>query len=274
MKAISTQIVDIRRERAIRLWRDGRLNEARPILQDLLSNRAALTPEQELTFKKDLGMLECDAGRVEEALSIMLDAAPLADLTSDVGLRGRFYNELGSVFWQLRRFDDAFEQFTASIVSHEQAGDWKACAETRNNLAVVLIDAGQPSDAHKYLDQAGRVFETLGEYASIAQVWDTRARAYFKQGAVDEALEVALKSVEYLRTADEPRLLSESLATLSLVCEAKRIADALIQAEGCITDAAYALGIKHNTSLQHLLETKFPQLLHLRKPKTHSRRKR
>jgi tetratricopeptide (TPR) repeat protein len=270
----ATRVVDFQRERAIRLWKTGKTGEARDILLGLLSEPFSLSLDDKLKLASNLAIVERDAGRLDEALSVMLKASPLAEVTRDYELRGIFHNTLAGLYYCQKQFDKAFIELTAAAYAHEQAGNIKLCADIENNIGNLLIEAGVPQDAHKHLNRSARLFETLDAHTSIAQVNDSRARAHLSEGNVDRALDCILEAVTYLRTAGEPRLLIESLGTLAEVSRAKRIHDALVVSNGSITHAARLLGIPHNTSLNHLLKTKYPQFKHLRKPETHSRRKK
>lgn len=270
---ITTRVVDFERERAIRLWREGKIEASRGVLIRLLNDPFRLELDDKLQISANLAMIERDAGRVPEALQILLNISPLIDLTTNEELRGKVHNTLASIHQILSNHEQAFQEYTAAAIAHEKAGNIKYCADIENNLAALKVDAKCPGEAHPHLNRAEKFFKLLGEYVSIAQVDDTRARAYLAEGKVDEALTCAIRSVEYLRTVNEPRLLLVSLETLTQVSQAKRIHDALIHSSG-ITEAAHLLGIPHNSSLDYLINNKFPQLGHLRKPKTHSRRKR
>jgi tetratricopeptide (TPR) repeat protein len=269
-----TLVVNLERERAIRRWKAGKIAEAKDTLRVLLSEPFSLPLDDKLKLASNLAVVERDAGCLEEALRLMLEVSPLAEATQDNELRGIFHNTLAGLYYCQREFDKAFLELTAAADAHEKAGNIKYCADIENNIGNLLIDAGVPADAHTHLNRSARLFKTLDAHTSIAQVNDTRARAYLFEGNVDRALDCILDAVTYLRTTGEIRLLIESLGTLAEVSKAKRVHDALVTSGGSITHAARLLGIPHNTSLNHLLETKYPQFLHLRKPKTHSRTKK
>ncbi|HYE65714.1 MAG TPA: sigma 54-interacting transcriptional regulator, partial [Pyrinomonadaceae bacterium] len=68
-------------------------------------------------------------------------------------------------------------------------------------------------EAQQHLDRARRIFISLKDSGSVAQVDDTRARAFLAQGRNAEAERVVRASVSILENGDEYALLAEALTT-------------------------------------------------------------
>jgi tetratricopeptide (TPR) repeat protein len=267
------------RELAVGLWSKGDYDDARKVLLDIRVNMAGLDGEQLLTLYINLAMVERSAGNFEEALTIHRQAAPLAEACANFVLKAKYHNGLAITYRRLKQYDSAFQEYTAVSVFMEHAGDLKGCAEAQNNIGNLMIDAGNPSEAHTHLDIALRV---CSDPASEAQIYDTRARALAAEGKIGEAQRAATSALLLTLQADNERLLYEHLATffevggvsfdadkLKHAIEARDIRKALTESKGSIYRASMSLGLTWQ-GLQWKLENQHQDLLFLRNPKRRS----
>ncbi|HEY0407056.1 MAG TPA: sigma 54-interacting transcriptional regulator [Pyrinomonadaceae bacterium] len=206
---------------ALCYWREGAFDEARVILQDALRR---LTDEE--TDVKALVLLraasfEIAATRYQDALSILMEAAPLFEASRSHMLKGKFHGELANVFEILGPaeqredyIDRALVEYAAANFHFEQAGHTGYRARSQNNLGLLFLTIGRCAEAHEHLDRARRLFFSLKESGTVAHVDETRARAFLAQGRNTEAEKAARAAVRAFERGDENAALAEALTTL------------------------------------------------------------
>src|SRR2546423_15071586 len=69
------------------------------------------------------------------------------------------------------------------------------------------------TEGHEHLDRARRLFVSLKDSGSVAQVDETRARSLLAEGRNAAAERVARSAVRILEKGDEHALLAEALTT-------------------------------------------------------------
>jgi tetratricopeptide (TPR) repeat protein len=109
--------------------------------------------------------------------------------------------------------DRAFVEYEAAAYHFEQAGHMSYCAHVENNLGFILYKAGKYAEAHTHLDRARRIFSSLKDRGSAAQVNDTRARVLLAEGRNEDAEKVARASVRALESGGRQSVLAEALTT-------------------------------------------------------------
>ncbi|HZG53927.1 MAG TPA: sigma 54-interacting transcriptional regulator [Pyrinomonadaceae bacterium] len=204
-------------------WREGCYDEARVTLRHALEG----LPDAELELK-GLALVrqaevERSAARHRDALTILLEAAPLIRECESHALKGKFHSTLAGTWESLgvaeRRpdyIDNALLELTAASFHLEQAGHTHYLASVENNLGFSLFRAGRFDEAFEHLARARRLFIRLKDAVRAAQVDETRARALLAQGCNSEAERVVRAAIRALERGDEQALLSEALITHGL----------------------------------------------------------
>lgn len=218
--AMEEKVAEARVDLAICYWREGGYDEARITLQQILQSLGDRPSEQKLRALLNCGLVERSSLRYHDALRIHRDAATLFNESSNHALRGKFHNEFATVLKDLgvaeRReeyIDQALVEYAAASFHAEQAGNTRFLGLVKNNVGFLYVSLGRFSEAHEQLDQARTLFEGLKDRGMVAQLDDTRARAFIDQGLYDEAEAVAARSVRVLEEGDELSLLAEALTT-------------------------------------------------------------
>lgn len=213
------RILEAQTELAYCYWRQGAYDEARIVLRGVIER---LTADNDLKAKAVLrsAIVERSAIHYSDALRILTDYASMFDKIHNHTIKGGYHNELGLVFKNLaeseRRedyIDRAFMEYTAAAFHFEQIGHKPYCALVENNLGFLFFNADRFTEAHEHLDRARRLFSYLKDYCSVAQVEDTRARAYLAQGYDTEAETAARAAVVILEKCGRQSLLAEALTT-------------------------------------------------------------
>lgn len=218
--AMEEKVAEARVDLAICYWREGGYDEARITLQQILQSLGDRPSEQKLRALLNCGLVERSSLRYHDALRIHRDAATLFNESSNHALRGKFHNEFATVLKDLgvaeRReeyIDQALVEYAAASFHAEQAGNTRFLGLVKNNVGFLYVSVGRFSEAHEQLDQARTLFEGLKDRGMVAQLDDTRARAFIDQGLYAEAEAVAARSVRVLEEGDELSLLAEALTT-------------------------------------------------------------
>ncbi len=209
------KIAEAQLELARCYWREGALDEARLVLRDLLARLADKRNEQKAAALLLSAVVENSATRFNDSLRLLLEAAPLFAATDNHILKGRFHNELATTLKDLGAAeqredytDRALVEYAAASFHFEQAGHERYLAYVENNLGYLFLTLGRFAEAQEHLDRAARLFQSLKDRGSAAQVDETRARALLAQERYREAEEIAREAARVLEEGDEQSLLS------------------------------------------------------------------
>ncbi len=177
--------------------------------------------EQKLRALLNLAIVEKVSTRYDDALRIHTEAAPLFDQSTNHALKGKFHNEFATVLKDLglagRRqdyIDRALVEYAAASFHFEQAGHKRFLAAVENNLGFLFSSIEHFTDAHEHLERARLLALGLKDRGTIAQVDDTRARAFLAESRFADAKVAAHDAVRALEEGDESSLLAEALNTL------------------------------------------------------------
>jgi two-component system, chemotaxis family, chemotaxis protein CheY len=201
-------------------WREGAFDEARDWLHEALRQLADSHSEVKAITLLRLALVEKVSHRLNDALRLHMEAAPLFEASNNQTIKGRFHNEYGTVLKNLgaaERRDDyidrALIEYAAACYHFEQAGHarYQACVE--NNLGMLFCTAGKFVEAHEHLDRAQALFTQLKDKVHIAQVDETRARVLLAENRITEAEKLARCAVHTLETGGEQSLYAEALFT-------------------------------------------------------------
>lgn len=201
-------------------WREGAFDEARVWLKEALSRLPDQAGDVKAVTLSRLATVEKVSNRLNDALHILTEAAPLFEASSNHTLKGRFYNEYGTVLKNLGKtekradyIDRALIAYAAASYHFEQAGHTRYQAYVENNLGFLLGTIRKFTEAHEHLDRAQALFTSLKDKAHIAQVDDTRAKVLLEEGRISEAEKFAHSAVRTLAEDDRQALFAEALTT-------------------------------------------------------------
>ena len=109
--------------------------------------------------------------------------------------------------------DRALIEYAAASFHYEQAKHVRNRARVENNLGLLFLECKRIDEAHEHLDRARSIFERLKENGSVAQVDETRARVFLAANNFEEAERLTRASVRTLETGGEQAVLAEALST-------------------------------------------------------------
>jgi tetratricopeptide (TPR) repeat protein len=213
------QIAEAQTELALIYWRTGENNEARDCLKEALS---LLSIDNDLKAKAviRLAVVEFRAAQHEKALRILRKHAPLFDRIHNHTLIGSYHDTLGNTLEDLsvlkkrvEYVDLALIEYAAASFHFEQAGHKLYLGALENNLGMLYFRIDRCDEAHEHLDRARRIFQSLKDVGTVAQVDETRASLFLRQGRFVEAENVARSAVRNQEKTNRQGLLAEALTT-------------------------------------------------------------
>lgn len=213
------KVAETQTELALCYWRTGEISEARDLLKEALSR---LTIDSELKAKTviRLAIVERGAAHHEKALRILTTHASLFDKIHSHIVKGSYHDTLGNTLEDLSELkkrqdyvDRALIEYAASSYHFEKAGHRSYLASVENNLGVLFFKINRCAEAHEHLDRARRIFASLKEIGSVAQVDETRACVFLQQGRLPDAERVARLAVQNQEKSGRQTLLAEALIT-------------------------------------------------------------
>jgi tetratricopeptide (TPR) repeat protein len=213
------KIAEAQTELALCYWRSGELNEARDLLNEALSR---LPTENEVKAKAvvRIAIVECDAASYAKALRILTKNAPLFERINNETLKGAYHQILGTVLrhlWEAKKREDyidrALIEYAAASYHFEQAEHKCYLANVENQLGLVYFNINRCEEAHQHLDRSRRIHASLKDADVVAQVDETRASVFLKQGRLVEAERTARSAVQRQEKAGRHLLLAEALIT-------------------------------------------------------------
>jgi len=212
------KIAEAQTELALCYWRTGEISEARDLLKEALS---LLAIDSELKAKAiiRLAIAEHSAGRNNKAVRILSEYAPLFQKIHNHTLKGSYHHTLGNRLENLASqkrgdyIDRALIEYAAASYHFELAEHRCYLASVENNLGFLYYRINRCDEAHKHLDRARRIFASLKDIGSAAQVDETRACVFLQQGCLVDAERVARSAVQNQEKSGNNALLAEALIT-------------------------------------------------------------
>lgn len=213
-----------RSDLALCYWREGAYDEARILLTRASDELADADAERRAIVLLRWVTVECAAGRLHDALSILKESDHILNGSENHALRGSFHNlhavtlrRLGAVEGHGDYYDRAIIEYTASIYHYEQARHERYAAIIGNNLAFLLYKLGRYADAHEHLDRAGVTLVRLNDAGLLAQVDETRARVLIAEKHYREAGLLIAGVIQTLEKGGDAASLADALTVQGVV---------------------------------------------------------
>jgi transcriptional regulator with PAS, ATPase and Fis domain len=216
----AAKVAEAQTELAYCYWREGAFDEARITLREALNSLTDEDSELKAVALLRIAIVERSDRRLNDALRILIESAPLFESVTNHSLRGRFHVGLATTLKNLGTtenredyIDRALVEYSAASYHFEQAGHTSYRAAVENNLGRLFLALNKFNEAHEHIDRAYQLFSSLKDKVHSAQVDDTRARAFLAQGRNAEAEKIVKAAVHTLEKGGEQALLVEALTT-------------------------------------------------------------
>ena len=211
------KIAEARTELALCYWRTDDVNEARDCLKQALS---LLTIDSELKAKAilRLSIVEHAAERDHKAFRILTKHAPLFHRINNHMLRGSYHVNLGNRLENLAEsgkhgdyIDRALIEYAAASYHFELAEHRPYLANVETNLGYLYFKIQRFEEANEHLDRARRIYVSIKDARTAAQVDETRARIFLEHGRLSDAERAARSAVRVQEKGGNTTLLTEAL---------------------------------------------------------------
>lgn len=207
--------------------RTGRLHDAVTIYRTALALIPALPKPAPVlhgelllylsTMQFRLGQYDESHASAMESLALLQASAPAR--TAEVRMN------LGVVHYRTGDYPKALDEYHQALRTAEQYEDVQTTFRVRNNLAMVLIESGQPDGALEHLTlavtMARRLADVLGECHALTEL----ARCYLALGTLPEAREAAEQAVGRSHACG----LADEVARASIVLGVVSVAERRVQ---------------------------------------------
>jgi len=213
------KIAEAQTELALCYWRTGEYNEARDVLKETLDH---LTTDSELKAKAvlRLAIVEHETGRVIPALRLLRKQASLFEKIRNHTIKGGYHVVLGNLLenlWESEKqgeyLDRALVEYAAASYHFEKAEHKCYGANVEINLGFLYYKINRCKEAQEHLDKARRAHASLKDKIAIAEVDETRACVFLKEGRYAKAERAAFSSVRALQKGQRQSKLAEALIT-------------------------------------------------------------
>ena len=224
---------EARIELAFCYYRQGLFNTARATLVRVLAELGGENSHIRSLALIRLATLERHAGRLSEALAILMEAQTIGELCGPWAT-SRCHLELASTYKHLgiseeapEYFEKAHNFYVKALYEFEAVGNHRLAAIAENNLGYLMFAVRNLAAAESHLFRAHRTFATFGDRIRCAQVDDSLAQLYFAQERYEEAGKAIERAVQVMEIGDEDVLLAEALTTQGMIySRLKRASDA------------------------------------------------
>jgi tetratricopeptide (TPR) repeat protein len=215
----SRKVAEARTELGFCYWRVGAHEEALIYFNEALK-RLTIGGNARANAIIGLSFVAWSESRYNEALKTLADNEPLFDKITSNTLRGTYHNQIGIVLQEIGAaskkrqrdyFQRAINEYNIADVHFRRAKNVVFRAHVKNNIANVLRVLRQFKEAHRYLEQARRLFRRAKDRVRTAQVDDTRAQVFIAEGKYAEAEVTERMAARSLERSGRQCYLAESL---------------------------------------------------------------
>jgi DNA-binding winged helix-turn-helix (wHTH) protein/Tfp pilus assembly protein PilF len=210
-------------ELALCYYRQGLFDIGRSTLTRVLDQLSEESTELRGLALIRLATVERHAGRLQDALSKLIEAMPIVEV-SGPWITARCFLELASTYKDLAiaealssYSDQAKDFYIKALSEFEAVGHHRYVAVVENNLGFLLLGGGLYKESEEHLLRSLRSFTVFCDSVAAAQVNETLARLYVETKRYDLAQEVVERAVKTLERTDSEALLAEAITTSGLV---------------------------------------------------------
>jgi tetratricopeptide (TPR) repeat protein len=135
----------------------------------------------------------------------------------------QYFCNLGIMYCELGRYEEAISNYESALAIEQTSEDEDSdIAAVNANLANVYLFLNRPDEAHAYLCQPEEYFRRAGDLKRVGEVMETRARVFLSQCRIDEAICAANEAYDLLRWYSDDEAKMRAHRTLGRCLEAKQ----------------------------------------------------
>jgi len=226
-------------------------------------------------FHNQAGLVYELTGQLDKAIYHMAEAIRKARAANNSLFVGFNLNNLAVILLRRRHYDEAYRRACEAEETFERLGGVGWIAQVLDTKAMIKLAMGAPHEALEYTDRSIALLRDSRDSASLCDSLWSRCMCLFRLGQVAEGL------AQYL---DLQRIAAEQIgssactkyesAFASLIYVRRGvpfheevdyfkrmlIKEAMVTANGSVTEAARELGMKNHQALSQILATQFPEI--------------
>lgn len=155
-----------------------------------------LPVEEQVNFLINKGVAQSRAGEVGRALETYIEAEELARENRLVEKRAILLNNIGVLYRQLGRYDEAIRIYSQSLAIRRSLQDTLGMANNHYNLASSYVRKGAFQQAIAQADSARTLYAWLESESDILQTDLATADALFQMGREEQSYAILIKLYE------------------------------------------------------------------------------
>ena len=214
----SRKVAEARAELGHCYWRAGANDEARILFSTALE-RLTAGGNARANALLGLSSVEWAESRHKEVLRILTENAPLFERITNHTIKGTYHNQIGIILEEIGVVSKKRTDYFQRAIKHYRIADeyFKLAkhdvfrAHVKNNIGNVLRELRRFREAHRYLEQARRLFMRVRDKVRTAQVDDTRAQVFIAEGKYAKAELTARTAARSFERAGRQCFLAETL---------------------------------------------------------------
>ncbi|GAB4144803.1 MAG: hypothetical protein Fur0041_19600 [Bacteroidia bacterium] len=198
------------------LLRMGEYRDGLKYMQEALAFREFTNDTMgKATTLLNMGLLYNNMGDYTQALDHYFKCLEYARMfeEKDPSLMGKVMNNIGSVYMNQKKFDDALKFFRQSIYFKEKAGNKKDLASTYNNIGSLYIEKNLDSSLY-YFNRSLALREEAGDKRGLGIVHKNIGEVYQQQKKYKEAEKEYLLSLDFREQINDQTGIASSLIAL------------------------------------------------------------
>lgn len=160
-----------------------------------------------------LGLLYNSMGDYTQALDHYFRCIEYAKFNeeSDPGMMGKIMNNIGAVYMNQNKYDDALRFYRQAITYKEKAGNKKDLASTYNNIGSIYMSENNYDSALYYFNISLDLRTQSNDFRGLGIVHKNIGECYFKQDKLKEAEENYALSLDYRRRFNDQTGIASTL---------------------------------------------------------------
>jgi len=171
------------------LWRRGRLPEAQQALIKANQYRTFLNNTQlDASYFIQQGVVFLKSGEYQDAGRHFLEAAAIYEILGDTVGWAKCYNNLGTVYWELDRLDEAMNYYQTGLKLVENTAHKRTIANFLGNIGLIYRAKDDHKSALQYYTQSLEINRELGNLSAESIDLHNIGVLYTKQSDYQKAL--------------------------------------------------------------------------------------
>lgn len=187
------------------------LEQASPLLE-VITNEAELGRfhmQRAMVFRGMGGAENIDRALIENTA-----ARVHFELANHRRFFARVENNIGFIFLELRRYEEALEHLDSARVTFSEIGDVGTAAQVNETRARVFLAQGRYPEAEKIAFSAASILEGGGEYSLLAEALEAQGIALARMGRYQSALGLLKRSAHIAETAGDLHIAGRMFLTI------------------------------------------------------------